>query len=102
MRTSPSQRVGWRYLALTLAALAGALLTAWRYQLSLPATVVALLPTFGASYMAWVQFRAARQEAADQVTLAQVADQLAIALRIQWQAEVAQQRLNDPHPLPVA
>jgi hypothetical protein len=40
--------------------------------------------------------------AAGRVALAQVADQLAIALRSQWEAEAAHQRLHDPHPLPVA
>ncbi len=39
---------------------------------------------------------------AGRVALAQVADQLAIALRSQWEAEAAHQRLHDPHPLPVA
>jgi len=40
--------------------------------------------------------------AAGRVALAQVADQLAVALRSQWEAEAAHQRLHDPHPLPVA
>jgi hypothetical protein len=106
MRTSPSQRVGWRYLGVTLAALAGAVWVTWHYELSMPATVVALLPGLGTSYLAWAQFRADRQEAASaaagQVTLGQVADQFAVAVRAQWEAEAAHQRLNDPHPLPVA
>jgi hypothetical protein len=38
---------------------------AWKYNLNLPETVVALLPTLGASYMAWAQFRTARHEDAD-------------------------------------
>ncbi len=50
--------------------------------------------------------RAHRQQTASttagRVALAEVADQLAIALRSQWEAEAAHQRLNDPHPLPVA
>jgi hypothetical protein len=48
-------------------------------QARLPATVVMLLTGLGALYLAWAQFRAA----AGQVTLAQVAGQLAIALHIQ-------------------
>ena len=35
-------------------------------------------------------------------TWAQVADQLAIAVGAQWEAEAAIRRLNDPYPLPVS
>src|SRR6266540_1158478 len=38
----------------------------------------------------------------DQMTLDQVADQLAIAVGRQWEAEARLHRLNDPSPLPVA
>ena len=34
--------------------------------------------------------------------MAQVADQLAVAVGIQWEAEAAVRRLNDPYPLPVS
>ena len=34
--------------------------------------------------------------------MAQVADQLAIAVGAQWEAEAAIRRLNDPYPLPVS
>jgi hypothetical protein len=105
MHTSQPQRIGRRYLALTAATLVGAVWVAWKYELNLPQTTVALLPTIAASYMTWAQFRAGRQDAASaaagQVTLGQLADQLAIAVRAQWEAEAAHQRLNDPHPLPV-
>jgi hypothetical protein len=46
--------------------------------------------------------RGDRTENADELTLAQVADQLAIAVGRQWQDEARLRRLNDPHPLPVA
>ena len=34
--------------------------------------------------------------------MAQVADQLAVAVGAQWNAEAAMRRLNDPYPLPVS
>jgi len=34
--------------------------------------------------------------------MAQVADQLAVAVGTQWTAEAAMRRLNDPYPLPVS
>ena len=50
--------------------------------------------------------RASRQQpgsaAPSRLTLTQIADQLAVALRSQWEAEAAHQRLHDPHPIPVA
>ena len=102
MRTSQARQVGLTFLAVTLVTLAGAVWVTWKYELSMPETVVALLPTLGASYMTWAQFRVARQEAADQLTLGQVADQLAVAVQTQWEAEARHRRLYDPHPLPVA
>jgi len=105
MRTSSSRRAGWRVLALTLTALAATLLIAWNYRLGLATIVVALPLTLVALYLAWMQVRVAQQQAASttgQVSLAPVADQFATALRSQWDAEAAHQRLNDPRPLPVA
>jgi hypothetical protein len=49
-----------------------------------------------------VRSRGDRTEGASALTLAQVADQLAVAVGTQWQAEAQLRRLNDPHPLPVA
>jgi len=51
-------------------------------------------------YLAWAAYRADRDEATD-LDLAGVADQLAIAVRRQWEDEAAVRRLNDPYPLPV-
>ena len=36
------------------------------------------------------------------LTMAQVANQLALAVGAQWEAEAAIRRLNDPYPLPVS
>jgi hypothetical protein len=49
-----------------------------------------------------VRSRGDRTEVIGELTLAQVADQLALAVGTQWQDEAQLRRLNDPHPLPVA
>jgi hypothetical protein len=38
---------------------------------------------------------------ADDLTLAEIADEFAIAVRAQWETEILVRRLNDPYPLPV-
>jgi hypothetical protein len=55
-------------------------------------------------WLTWATFRDARGSAAyvTGLTMAQVADQLAVAVRAQWEAEAAVRRLNDPYPLPVS
>ena len=65
-------------------------------------TSVALgLPVF---WLTWATFRDARRSAARDtgLGLAEVANQLAIQVRAQWEAEAAVRRLNDPYPLPVS
>ena len=49
----------------------------------------------------WVTWAAYRGRPAD-LSLAEVADQLAIAVGTQWEAEARVRRLNDPYPLPVS
>jgi hypothetical protein len=49
-----------------------------------------------------VRSRDDRTGGASALNLAQVADQLAVAVGTQWLAEAQLRRLNDPHPLPVA
>lgn len=103
MRLFRPHRVGWVYLALSLAAAAGAVGIVWRYQLSVPATIVALLSTVGASYLAWATFCAAHPPPVDSHQfIKQVADQLASAVGTQWENEAKHRRLNDPRPLSVA
>jgi NACHT domain len=55
-------------------------------------------------WLAWAAYRGARGSAtyATGLTMAQVADQLAVAVGAQWKAEAAIRRLNDPYPLPVS
>jgi hypothetical protein len=48
-------------------------------------------------------YREARSSAqVSNLTMAHVADQLAVAVRTQWEAEASMRRLNDPYPLPVS
>ena len=59
------------------------------------------LPTL---WVAWAAYRGPRRSRchASGLTLAQVADQLAVAVGEQWEDEAASRRLNDPYPLPVS
>lgn len=59
------------------------------------------LPTL---WVAWAAYRGPRRAGttATSLSLAQVADQLAMAVGAQWTAEAAIRRLNDPYPLPVS
>lgn len=70
----------------------GAVGLAATFSLGLPALWLAV-----AGYL-----EARRPEQATELTMAHVADQLAIAVGAQWNAEAAMRRLNDPYPLPVS
>jgi len=56
------------------------------------------LPTL---WLTWAAYRGPRRRRAD-LSMAEVADQLAMAVGAQWEAEAAIRRLNDPYPLPVS
>ncbi len=103
----PTRRTGAVFLALLFASVAAALYLAHRYQLGEAQTLVAVLVGGGAPaalYLAWAAYRDDRRDAArgDGLNLAEVADQLAVAVGAQWAAEVAVHQLNDPYPLPVS
>jgi hypothetical protein len=55
-------------------------------------------------WLMWTTYRGPRRVGADAsgLSLAQVADRLAVAVGAQWSAEAAIRRLNDPYPLPVS
>jgi|SRR5271165_696109 len=59
------------------------------------------LPTL---WVTWAAYRDARRSSTpfSGLSMAQVADQLAVAVGAQWNAEAAVRRLNDPYPLPVS
>ena len=54
--------------------------------------------------MTWAAFRDSRRSGAAEggPGLAQVADELAVAVGKQWSKEAEVRRLNDPYPLPVS
>ena len=66
--------------------------------------VVGLSVGLPALWLAWVGYLEASRSGsrASELSLEQVADQLADAVGAQWQAEAAVRRLNDPYPLPVS
>jgi hypothetical protein len=55
-------------------------------------------------WITWAAYRGPRraEATASSLSVAQLADQLAVAVGAQWNAEVAIRRLNDPYPLPVS
>ncbi|UFQ99937.1 NACHT domain-containing protein [Streptomyces sp. Go40/10] len=93
--------MGIRYLLLVVSGAVGALALAWHFHLGTAATAVTVLLGLAPAYIAWAAFRADRAEAAS-VDLDTVAEQLAVAVKTQWDDEVAVRRVNDPYPLPVA
>jgi NACHT domain len=70
----------------------GAVGLAATFSLGLPALWLAV-----AGYL-----EARRPEQASKLTMAHIADQLAVAVGKQWNDEAAVRRLNDPYPLPVS
>jgi NACHT domain len=102
----PARRDGAIALTLFLLPTVVALALWRRHQLEIGTltllTTVALgLPV---AWLAWAAYRDARRPATPEVeqTIAQVADQLAVAISDQWKAEDAVLALNDPYPLPVS
>jgi hypothetical protein len=55
-------------------------------------------------WVTWAAYRYSRRPGTQtsSLSVAQVADQLAVAVGIQWNSEAAIRRLNDPYPLPVS
>jgi hypothetical protein len=64
--------------------------------------VVALSVGLPALWLAWVGYLEAMKSSVSELNLGQVADQLAVAVGAQWEAEAAIRRLNDPYPLPIS
>jgi hypothetical protein len=63
------------------------------------AAVVAILGGLPGLYLSWAAYRDAA--GGEGLSLAKVADELAVAVGAQWNAEAGVRRLNDPYPLPV-
>jgi hypothetical protein len=86
------------------------LLLPWAWLLRhhhLDSGAVGLVATFSFGLPAlWLgvagYLQAGRSAQVSELTIADVADQLAIAVGAQWEAEARIRRLNDPYPLPVS
>lgn len=90
------------YIALCAVCLITVLWLAKHYEVArLSATLIAVVPAAPGLYLAWKAFHADRVEAAAGTDLARTADQLAVAVRQQWEAEARLRRIDEPHPLPV-
>lgn len=98
----PTRRTGAIVLGLFLAGVCGALAIARVTGSGVASAAAGLLPTLAGTYLAWAAFRADRVEAATGRGLEQIADELAVAVRRQWEAETRVRRLNDPYPLAVS
>ena len=70
-------------------------------HVTLVAAVSLGLPTL---WLTWAAYRGPRRSGTpvSGLSMAKVADQLAVAVGTQWNAEAAMRRLNDPYPLPVS
>jgi hypothetical protein len=89
---------------LVFLSVAAALSIANRYDLGVAQTLVAVLVGGGAPaglYLSWAAYRESRA-GGDGLSLASVADELAAAVRAQWQTEAEVRRINDPYPLYVS
>ena len=95
----PRRYIGPIYLALTAGAVVGALVVSQHFNLNVAQTIVTLLPGVPGLYLAWAAFRWGGDH---DPPLAEMADQLAMAVTTQWEAEADQRRLYDPHPLSVS
>jgi hypothetical protein len=100
------RRTGLVTLALLFGSVAAALLLAHRFQRGLAQTLTTALVgggTLPGLYLAWAAYRFSATSAKTQrLNLTEVADELAVAIRRQWQAEAELRRLNDPYPMPVS
>ncbi|WP_158102486.1 NACHT domain-containing protein [Streptomyces africanus] len=64
-------------------------------------TAVGLVVGVASLYISWLGYRADRREHADSLGLTAMTDELALAVRTQWQAEARVRRLDEPYALAV-
>ena len=100
----PTRRDGAIALALLLLPWIAFVVAARRHHHLDAGTVAAVSIGLATLWVAWATFRGSKPSAAlvSGLTMGQVADQLAVVVGAQWEAEAAVRRLNDPYPLPVS
>ncbi len=69
---------------------------------SVVGSVMSLVVGVASLYISWLGHGAQRREHADSHSLTTIADELAVAVGGQWEAEARLRRLDDPYPLPVS
>jgi hypothetical protein len=101
----PTRRDGALALVLFfLPATAGLVLAGVQHHLGDTTVTVLVSVALGLPvlWLTWATYRESRAVIRRLPSLAEVADQVAAAVRDQWEAEAAVRRLNDPYPLPVS
>ncbi|WP_131764654.1 hypothetical protein [Candidatus Protofrankia californiensis] len=104
MGESRTRRTGLITLLLLVASTGATGVVAWLLR---PDSAIAWVGVVGGVvgpaglWLTWTSYRDDRADAATGLTLEQVADQIAAAVRRQWTAEAELRRLNDPYALPV-
>jgi hypothetical protein len=103
----PTRRDGAIALALLLMPLAAWLALERRHHHVDTATVGILVTValgLPALWLAWATYRESHsaEDKASKRSLRQIADELAVAVAAQWEAEAKARGLNDPYPLPVS
>jgi tetratricopeptide (TPR) repeat protein len=99
-----SRRTGITALLLLCGTTTGSLVLAGVYHLGAAAVVVVIAGGVPGLYLAWATYRDERRDAAREtdLSLAEIADRVAVSIRSTWESEAAVRRLNDPYPLPVS
>jgi hypothetical protein len=98
-----SRRTRLSALGLLCVTVAVALVLARLYHLGSAAILVSVLGGAPGLYLSYAGYRDDREAEADdnQLSPAEMADRLAVAVYSQWLEEASVRRLNDPYPLPV-
>jgi hypothetical protein len=102
-----ARRTGVIVVVLLIGSIALALYLAHHYHLGVPQTLVTVLVGGGAPaglYLAWATYRDSRSDAGEgkNLSLTEVADQLARLVGKQWEDEAKVRHLDEPSPLPVS
>jgi hypothetical protein len=90
------------YVVLLLATAIGAIGLSRTAKLNLAATVAALLPSVAPLFLAWRAFREDRSDLEQAVSKEDLLEQLALAVRRQWESEIRLRGVEDPYPLPIS
>ena len=97
-------RTGIVTVVILCVTIAGALVLSREHPNGVTTTLILVLVGGGSLaglYLTWAAYSGDQRKAPD-ISLKEAANQLAVALWKQWEAEARSRRLNDPYPLPVS